>query len=77
MRNVKGSCRPSLKNCVDINRSERVLQQSCAARLPCCSTRRTIHHMIKWKEIYENLENAADRCEDVRHINRNVVLDLT
>ena len=30
--------------------------------------------VIKWKEIYENLENATDRCEDVANIIEGVVL---
>jgi uncharacterized protein Yka (UPF0111/DUF47 family) len=31
--------------------------------------------VIKWKEIYENLENAADRCEDVANIIEGVILE--
>ena len=31
--------------------------------------------IIKWKEIYENLENATDRCEDVANIIEGVVLE--
>jgi len=30
--------------------------------------------IIKWKEIYENLENATDACEDVANILETVVL---
>jgi hypothetical protein len=30
--------------------------------------------IIKWKEIYENLENATDRCEDVANILESIVL---
>ena len=31
--------------------------------------------VIKWKEIYENLENASDRCEDVANIIEGVILE--
>ena len=31
--------------------------------------------IIKWKEIYENLESAADRCEDVANIIEGLVLE--
>jgi len=31
--------------------------------------------VIKWKEIYENIENATDRCEDVANIIEGVVLE--
>lgn len=32
-------------------------------------------NIIKWKEIYENLENATDRCEDVADIIDGVILE--
>ena len=32
-------------------------------------------HVIKWKEIYETLETATDRCEDVANIIEGVVLE--
>jgi uncharacterized protein len=31
--------------------------------------------LIKWKEVYDNLENAADSCEDVANIIEGVVLE--
>lgn len=31
--------------------------------------------LIKWKEVYDNLENAADSCEDVSNIIEGVVLE--
>ena len=31
--------------------------------------------VIKWKEIYEDLENAIDRCEDVSNIIEGVILE--
>ena len=31
--------------------------------------------VIKWKEIYEALENATDRCEDVANVIEGVVLE--
>jgi len=30
--------------------------------------------IIKWKDIYQNLENATDRCEDVANILESIVL---
>ena len=41
----------------------------------CSRKRRTPITIIKWKEIYENLENATDRCEDVANIIEGVVLE--
>lgn len=31
-------------------------------------------YIIKWKEIYENLETASDRCEDVANVLEAIVL---
>jgi len=31
--------------------------------------------LIKWKEIYDNLENAIDRCEDVANVLEGVALE--
>ena len=31
--------------------------------------------IIKWKEVYEHLENATDRAEDVANIIEGAVLD--
>ena len=31
--------------------------------------------IIKWKEIYENLESGTDRCEDVANIIEGVILE--
>jgi predicted phosphate transport protein (TIGR00153 family) len=66
----------TLKLCIDINR----LENECDAIL-----RRSVAKLfkeekdpilvIKWKEIYENLENASDRCEDVANIIEGVILE--
>jgi uncharacterized protein len=66
----------TLKLCIDINR----LENECDAIL-----RRSVARLfkeekdpimvIKWKEIYENLENASDRCEDVANIIEGVILE--
>lgn len=32
--------------------------------------------IVKWKEIYEHLEDAADRCEDVANIMESVVIEM-
>ena len=50
--------------------------RSCARRGAACSSEeKDPIAVIKWKEIYENLENATDRCEDVANIIEGVVLE--
>jgi hypothetical protein len=33
--------------------------------------------VIKWKDIYEFLENAIDRCEDVANVVEGVALEYS
>ena len=77
LRNVRDPA-AILKKCVDINR----LENEADAILRCAVARLFDQEedpvmIIKWKEIYESLETAADRCEDVANIIENVILDLT
>lgn len=65
-----------LQHCVEINRLENVadkLLRSALARL--FKEERDPIAVIKWKEIYEALESATDRCEDVANIIEGVVLE--
>jgi uncharacterized protein Yka (UPF0111/DUF47 family) len=77
LRNVRDPA-AILKKCIDINR----LENEADAILRCAVARLFDQEedavmIIKWKEIYESLETAADRCEDVANIIENVILDLT
>jgi predicted phosphate transport protein (TIGR00153 family) len=65
-----------LEHCVEINRLENVadkILRSALARL--FREERDPIAVIKWKEIYETLESATDRCEDVANIIEGVVLE--
>ena len=76
LRNLKDP-QTILKLCVDINRLEnegdQILRRA-VAKLFKESAGDPIN-VIKWKEIYENLESATDRCEDVANIIEGVVLE--
>ena len=64
------------KTCIDINRLENEgdeLLRNAVAHLFRDHTDPIL--VIKWKEIYENLENAIDRCEDVANVIEGVVLE--
>jgi uncharacterized protein len=65
-----------LKLCIDINRLENeadaILRRSVARLF---KEEKDPIMVIKWKEIYENLENATDRCEDVANIIEGVILE--
>ena len=65
-----------LQHCIEINRLENVadgLLRSALARL--FREENDPIAVIKWKEIYETLESATDRCEDVANIIEGVVLE--
>ena len=70
------SRRRRCKLCIDINRLENeadaILRRSVARLFKEEKDPITV---IKWKEIYENLENATDRCEDVANIIEGVILE--
>jgi predicted phosphate transport protein (TIGR00153 family) len=65
-----------LKKCVSINRLENegdAILRRAVARL--FKEEKDPIAIIKWKEIYENVEAATDRCEDVANIIEGVVLE--
>jgi hypothetical protein len=75
LRNLKDP-ETILKKCVDINRLENegdAILRRAVARL--FREEKDAITVIKWKEVYENLESATDRCEDVANIIEGVVLE--
>jgi len=65
-----------LQHCIEINRLENVADnvlRGALARL--FREEKDPIAIIKWKEIYETLEMATDRCEDVANIIEGVVLE--
>jgi predicted phosphate transport protein (TIGR00153 family) len=77
LRDMKDRSR-LIAHCTEINRLEnegdRLLRRA-VARLFRESTDPI--HVIKWKEIYDNLENAIDRCEDVANVIEGVALEYS
>lgn len=74
MRNMKNA-RMILDACVEINTLENdgdvVLRTSIAELF---EHEKDVFELIKWKEIYERLEEATDVCEDVSNIAEGIVL---
>jgi uncharacterized protein len=65
-----------LEKCVEINRLENeadVQLRGAIAKL--FTEEKDPIQVIKWKEIYELVETATDRCEDVANIIEGVVLE--
>ena len=75
LRNLKNA-KVILEKCVEINRLENeadALLRGTIAKL--FREEKDAVTIIKWKEIYELVEIATDRCEDVANIIEGVVLE--
>lgn len=63
------------EHCIEINRLEnridRIFRDALGKLFDDMQDPRMI---IKWKEVYEHLENASDRCEDVANVLEGIVL---
>ncbi|HSP98328.1 MAG TPA: DUF47 family protein [Candidatus Dormibacteraeota bacterium] len=75
LRNLKRSD-DILKACIEVNRLENEGDEILRAALAeLFRGARDPLLVLKWKEVYEALENATDRCEDVANIIEGVVLE--
>jgi predicted phosphate transport protein (TIGR00153 family) len=64
-----------LERCVEINRLENMADRIFrAAMAELFSDTPDITQVIKWREIYEHMESATDRCEDVANVLEGVAL---
>lgn len=74
LRSLKGAD-SVIKICLEINRLENEGDYVCrAAVAKLFEPENNPLEVIKWKEIYETLENAIDRCEDVANVLEGIVL---
>ena len=74
LRRLKGAD-SIMRNCVEIGRLENEGDYVCrAAVAKLFEPGSDPLEVIKWKEIYETLENAIDRCEDVANVLEGIVL---
>ena len=63
-----------LEHCVEINRLENEADAIVRLALTELFDDTPIADVIKWREIYEHLETAADKGEDVANVLEGVVL---
>ena len=76
LRNLKKQFSRILEHAVEINRLENEADQvhhKAIAKL--FQEEHDTKELIKWKDILDNMEMAADRCEDVSDIVRGIVLE--
>ena len=67
--------RKVLEHCIEINRLENMADTVFrAAMAELFDDSKDMAHVIKWREIYEHMESATDRCEDVANVLEGVAL---
>jgi len=63
-----------LEKCVEVNRLENIADEITHAALAGLFKLDDIKMIMKLKEVYEHLETATDRCEDVADIVKDVMI---
>ena len=64
-----------LERCVEMNRLENVADRIYRAAIgELFDNTSDIVYIIKWREIYDHMETATDRCEDVANVLEGVAL---
>jgi uncharacterized protein len=75
LRRNKVQTQEILSFCVEINRLENLADKIYRSALTeLFEDTSDIAGVIKWREIYEQMENATDRCEDVADVLEGVAL---
>lgn len=65
----------ALKHCIEINRYENDSDRLCRTLIAqLFDEERDPVQIIKWKEIFEVIETAVDKCEDVANVIEGVIL---
>ena len=65
----------ALKHCIEINRFENDSDRLCRTLIAqLFDEEKDPVQIIKWKEIFEVIETAVDKCEDVANVVEGVVL---
>jgi predicted phosphate transport protein (TIGR00153 family) len=65
----------TIEQCVELNRLENVADRVFRSAIGELFNDTTdIADVIKWREIYEHMESATDRCEDVANVIEGVAL---
>ena len=71
----RAELKQTLERCVEINRLENMADRVFrSAMAELFDDAMDITQVIKWREIYEHMESATDRCEDVANVLEGVAL---
>ena len=71
----RGRLKSVLEQCVELNRLENEADKIFRSAMgELFDNTSDIAEIIKWREIYEHMESATDRCEDVANVLEGVAL---
>lgn len=74
LRNLKNP-RRLLDHCIEINRLENEADATLLSGIEkLVKNRQDFFEFMRWKEVYESLESATDKCEDVANIIEGIVI---
>jgi hypothetical protein len=74
MTNMARNNRRILDHCIEIHRLENIGDEESRHALAKLFRGSDALHALKWKEIYDHVENAIDKCEDVASIVEGIVV---
>jgi len=77
LNDVNRNARRILDHCIEIHRLENMGDEQSRLALAGLFKGSDALHALKWKEIYDHVENAIDKCEDVASILEGIVVKHT
>jgi len=77
MKDIGRNARRILDYCIEIHRLENIGDEESRLALAKLFKGSDALHALKWKEIYDHVEDAIDKCEDVASIVEGIVVKHT
>ncbi len=77
MKDIARNARRILDYCIEIHRLENIGDEESRLALAKLFKGSDALHALKWKEIYDHVEEAIDKCEDVASIVEGIVVKHT
>jgi len=77
MKDIGRNARRILDYCIEIHRLENIGDEESRLALAKLFKGSDALHALKWKEIYDHVEEAVDKCEDVASIVEGIVVKHT
>lgn len=77
LSDISKNARRIMDHCIEIHRLENIGDEQSRRALAALFKGSDALHALKWKEIYDHVENAIDKCEDVASILEAIVVKHT